>query len=105
LAIAALKEDSYGEVNRTLGDVLNAMLALSIAVRDYIQAKDPRLFVGANRNPVILRGHQIARSQWIYLATSVDTAIHRIVNGYYEHLKAFEFPPEHLERLWHFTKH
>ncbi|GAB5370521.1 hypothetical protein AAMO2058_001500300 [Amorphochlora amoebiformis] len=105
LAVKALREDSHGEVNRTLPNVVNAMLALSISLRDYIQSKDPYVFIGSQKKMIKLHGHQLARSQWLYLASRLDTAIYRIAAGYYEHLKNFEFPPENaalLERYLNF---
>mmetsp|Transcript_12466 Transcript_12466/g.19813 ORF Transcript_12466/g.19813 Transcript_12466/m.19813 type:complete len:82 (+) Transcript_12466:348-593(+) len=81
------------------------MLALSISLRDYIQSKDPYVFIGSQKKMIKLHGHQLARSQWLYLASRLDTAIYRIAAGYYEHLKNFEFPPENaalLERYLNF---
>eukprot|EP00466_Bigelowiella_natans_P000951 jgi/Bigna1/88439/estExt_fgenesh1_pg.C_320033 len=102
LAVNALenKEDEYGEVIRTLPDILNAMLALSIALQDYVQSKKPEVFVGSKEKVAALHGHQLARSQWIYLGTQLDTAIYRIISGYYEHMKLFKVCMIMSESKW-----
>jgi len=81
LTVHALKEDSHGEAFRTLPALLNALLALSIALQTYIHSKDPNVFVGSEKKVNKLHGQQLARSQWRYLAMNVDNAIYRIVIG------------------------
>lgn len=135
LTVAALRgEDAYGEVQRSFQELLNSLLALSIAVDEYIKgpasgvspaARAPvgagparparegafgrgrpnaRLFVGSRARLDALQGRQLARSQWIFLASSVDNAIFRIVQGCYEQLRACQFPPAHAARLERYTQ-
>mmetsp|Transcript_35256 Transcript_35256/g.68591 ORF Transcript_35256/g.68591 Transcript_35256/m.68591 type:complete len:150 (+) Transcript_35256:94-543(+) len=104
LTVHALKEDGHGEAFRTLPALLNALLALSIALQTYIHSKDPTVFVGSKKKVIKLHGRQLARSQWSYLSKNVDNAIYRIVIGYYEHLHGFKLPPEHAAHLQNFLE-
>jgi hypothetical protein len=100
LLACSVSEDATGAAQKSLGDGVSTLLALSIAMDDFCVSPN---FLSA-RQARRLQGHQLLRPPIVLLSFHVDNALYRLVATFYEHLASFHFPPQYALKLMAYTQ-